>query len=120
MIKYFAINEWRQIYNQRQIRMLFCYVCGYTLPARCSWVRYIFKKGVRDIIVDSLNYCINEKELVAGVPIIIGMSNHIHLIITTKTEQGNISAIISDFKKFSQTSPRLQRGRVKMIKYCMI
>ena len=29
------------------------------------------------------------------------MSNHIHLIITTKTQEGNISAIIRDFKKFT-------------------
>jgi REP element-mobilizing transposase RayT len=29
------------------------------------------------------------------------MSNHIHLIITTKTEEENISAIIRDFKKYT-------------------
>lgn len=28
------------------------------------------------------------------------MSNHIHLIITTKTEEQNASAIIIDFKKY--------------------
>ena len=29
------------------------------------------------------------------------MSNHIHLIITTKSDDGNISDIIRDFKKFT-------------------
>jgi REP element-mobilizing transposase RayT len=29
------------------------------------------------------------------------MNNHIHLIITTKTQEGNISSIIRDFKKFT-------------------
>ena len=29
------------------------------------------------------------------------MSNHIHLVITIKTEEENISAIIRDFKKFT-------------------
>ena len=29
------------------------------------------------------------------------MSNHVHLTITTKTDEGNLSAIIRDFKKFT-------------------
>ena len=57
------------------------------------------EKNTGDIIVDSLNYCIAEKGLVVYALVI--MSNHIHLIVTTKTDDGNISDIIRDFKKYT-------------------
>ena len=57
------------------------------------------EKNTGDIIVDSLNYCIAEKGLVVYAWVI--MSNHIHLIVTTKTDDGNISDIIRDFKKYT-------------------
>lgn len=48
-------------------------------------------------MVNSLNYCIAEKGLVIYAWVIL--SNHIHLVITTKSDEGNISGIIRDFKK---------------------
>jgi putative transposase len=59
-----------------------------------------------DIIVDSLNYCIREKGLVVYGWVI--MSNHTHLIITTKTEAEDISSIIRDFKK--HTSKEIKKA----------
>ena len=56
-------------------------------------------KEYRDIIVDSLNYCIAEKDLKVYAWVI--MSIHVHLIITTKSDEGNISDIIRDFKKYT-------------------
>ncbi len=71
--------------------MLLCYIHSYPLD------RYFFTKRIQDIIVDCLNYCIAEKDLVVYAWVI--MSNHIHLVITTKLYDGNISDIIRDFKK---------------------
>ncbi len=59
--------------------------------------RYFSRKEYRDIIVDSFNYCIDHKGLVVYAWVI--MSNHIHLVVTTKSDNGNISDIIRDFKK---------------------
>ena len=61
------------------------------------WIDIFSRKEYRDIIVDALNYCIAEKGLVVYAWVI--MSNHIHLVITTKSDDGNISDIIRDFKK---------------------
>ena len=61
-----------------------CYFVTFTV---IHWIDIFSRKEYRDIIVDSLNYCIKEKELVVYGWVI--MSNHVHLIITTKTDEGN-------------------------------
>ena len=71
-----------------------CYFITFTI---IHWIDIFSRKEYRDIIVDSLNYCISEKELIVYAWVI--MSNHIHLVITTKSDEGNISGIIRDFKK---------------------
>ena len=71
-----------------------CYFVTFTV---IHWIDIFSRKEYRDIIVDSLNYCISEKELIVYAWVI--MSNHIHLVITTKSDEGNISGIIRDFKK---------------------
>jgi REP element-mobilizing transposase RayT len=73
-----------------------CYFITFTV---IHWIDIFSRKEYRDIIVESLNYCIKEKGLIVYGWVI--MSNHIHLIITTKTEEENISAIIRDFKKYT-------------------
>jgi REP-associated tyrosine transposase len=73
-----------------------CYYVTFTV---IHWIDIFSRKEYRDIIVDSLNYCIKEKGLVVYGWVI--MSNHVHLIITAKTEEQNISAIIRDFKKYT-------------------
>ena len=71
-----------------------CYFVTFTV---IHWIDIFSRKEYRDIIVDSLNYCIAEKDLKVCAWVI--MSNHVHLIITTKSDEGNISDIIRDFKK---------------------
>ncbi len=53
-----------------------------------------YKRGLEK---GTLNYCIDQKGLVVYAWVI--MSNHIHLVITTKSNQGNISAFSRDLKK---------------------
>ncbi len=70
-----------------------CYFVTFTV---IHWIDIFSRKEYRDIIVDSLNYCIDHKGLVVYAWVI--MSNHIHLVITTKSDHGNISEIIRDLK----------------------
>lgn len=72
-----------------------CYFVTFTV---IHWIDIFSRREYRDIIVESLNYCIAEKGLVVYAWVI--MSNHIHLIITTRNKE-NISDIIRDFKKFT-------------------
>ena len=80
-----------------------CYFVTFTV---IHWIDIFSRKAYRDIIVESLNYCIAEKGLIVYAWVI--MSNHIHLIITTKSDDGNISDIIRDFKK--HTSKEIARA----------
>ncbi|MEQ9580403.1 MAG: transposase [Marinoscillum sp.] len=52
----------------------------------------------KDIIVESLRYCQNEKGLILYAWCV--MSNHVHLIVAAQ-EGGNLSEILRDFKKFT-------------------
>ena len=62
-----------------------------------GWVDIFTRKIYRDIVLDSLNYCIQSKGLVIYAFVI--MSNHIHLLVESKTE--DLSGTIRDFKKFT-------------------
>ncbi|MBY0424286.1 MAG: transposase [Cytophagales bacterium] len=67
----------------------------------CTVVRWIdiFSRQVyRDIVVDSLNYCIESKGLRVYAWVV--MTNHIHLVCQAK-EGYRISDILRDFKKFT-------------------
>jgi REP element-mobilizing transposase RayT len=62
-----------------------------------DWVDIFTRKSYRDIIVDSLNYCIKEKQLCVYGYVV--MTNHVHLIAQSKA--GKLSDTIRDFKKFT-------------------
>ncbi len=63
-----------------------------------NWIDVFSRKDYKIEIVDSLNYCIDNKGLIVYSWCI--MSNHLHLII--QAQKGyNLSAIIRDFKKFT-------------------
>jgi len=81
-----------------------CYFVTFTV---IHWIDIFSRKDYRDIIVSSLNYCIANKGLVVYAWVI--MSNHIHLVITTKGSE-DISGIIRDFKKHTskQVSTAIQ------------
>jgi REP element-mobilizing transposase RayT len=62
-----------------------------------DWVDVFTRKDYRDIIVDSLNYCIASKGLHVYEYVI--MSNHLHAIVSS--DNIPLSDIIRDFKKFT-------------------
>jgi REP element-mobilizing transposase RayT len=62
-----------------------------------DWVDLFTRKRYCQLMDDSLNYCVKEKGLI--IHAFVYMSNHIHLIVTTKTD--NLPQIIRDFKTFT-------------------
>lgn len=63
-----------------------------------GWLDVFVRRNYKEIIVNSLNYCITEKGLQVYAWCL--MTSHLHLIISAK-EGYNISEIIRDFKKFT-------------------
>lgn len=62
-----------------------------------EWVDVFTRKAYRDIVVDSLRHCQEQKGLLLHAWVI--MSNHIHLLASAK--ENNLSDILRDFKKFT-------------------
>jgi len=73
-----------------------------------DWVDVFTRKEFKLEIVDSMNYCVNNKGLIVYGWVI--MSNHVHCIWQAK-EGYSLSNIIRDFKKF--TAKRI----IKMIEH---
>ena len=63
-----------------------------------DWVDVFTRKDYKVIIVDSLNYCVENKGLEIFAWVI--MSNHLHLMVRAK-EGFILSHILRDFKKFT-------------------
>jgi REP element-mobilizing transposase RayT len=61
------------------------------------WVDIFTRTVYRDVIIDSLKYCQKEKGLEIFAYVI--MSNHIHLIVRSSTN--DLSGTLRDFKKYS-------------------
>ncbi len=66
-----------------------------------DWVDVFTRQRYKDILIESLNYCISNKGLVVYGYVI--MSNHVHSIM--HSDEGLLSDIIRDFKK--HTSKRI-------------
>ena len=62
-----------------------------------DWVDVFSRKGYKDCIIESLDFCIKNKGMILYGFVI--MSNHIHLII--QSEEEKLSDLIRDFKKFT-------------------
>ncbi len=62
-----------------------------------DWIDIFTMQTYRDSIIESLDYCIKNKGMILYGYVI--MSNHIHLII--QSEDGKLSDLIRDFKKFT-------------------
>lgn len=62
-----------------------------------DWVDVFTRKEYKDILVDSLNFCIQQKGLQVYEFVI--MSNHLHAIISS--DKAPLSDIIRDLKKFT-------------------
>ncbi|MDP2237903.1 MAG: transposase [Bacteroidales bacterium] len=62
-----------------------------------EWVDISTRQRYRDILLDSLRYCQENKGLQIFAYVI--MSNHVHLILNSP--MGDLSQIIGDLKKFT-------------------
>ena len=67
-------------------------------PTVVGWLDIFSRKVYRDIIIDSLKYCQQNKGLVVHAYVI--MTKHLHLVVSAK-EGYILSDIIRDFKKFT-------------------
>lgn len=70
--------------------------------ATVEWIDALSRPVYKDIVVDSLQYCITNKGLILYAYVI--MSNHVHMIAAAQ-EGYHLSDILRDLKKF--TSKRL-------------
>ncbi len=75
-----------------------------------DWIDIFTRQRYRDIIIDSLKFCMNHKGLIIYAYVI--MSNHVHLI-TVAREGYNLSDIVRDSKKFTSKAiiDSLHEGR---------
>ena len=74
-------------------------VYGYYLTITVvEWIDVLSRPVYKHLMVDSMNYCIANKGLEVYCWCI--MSNHLHLIASAK-EDGSLSDILRDFKKFT-------------------
>ena len=71
----------------------------FVTTAVVHWIDVFTRSIYKDIIIDSLSYCIEEKGLLLHSYVI--MSNHIHLIIGKQKAELTFSDILRDFKKFT-------------------
>jgi REP element-mobilizing transposase RayT len=62
-----------------------------------DWVDVFSRKVYKDIVIESLKYCIKNKGMILYGYVI--MSNHIHMVV--QSENGKLSDLIRDFKKFT-------------------
>lgn len=62
-----------------------------------DWVDLFTRPSYKDLIIDSLNFCIAKKGLEVYAYVI--MTNHLHLIVRSTT--GQLSATLRDFKKYT-------------------
>jgi len=62
-----------------------------------DWLDVFSRKHCRDIVIDSLKYCIDHKGLIVYGYII--MSNHMHLVVQAKEGSIGLSGLIRDFKR---------------------
>ncbi|MCM4166869.1 hypothetical protein KCTC52924_01723 [Arenibacter antarcticus] len=62
-----------------------------------DWIDVFTRQLYRDIVIDSLKYCIENKGLILYGYVI--MSNHIHMII--QSNDGKLSNLVRDFKKYT-------------------
>ena len=62
-----------------------------------GWIDLFSRQSYRDVLIESLKFCICNKGLQVGAFVI--MSNHVHFIWTS--ENGNLSGLIRDFKCYT-------------------
>lgn len=71
--------------------------CHYLTLQVVDWIDVFSRKIYRDILIDNLRYCQQNKGLEIFAFVI--MSNHMHLVV--RSRNGNLSDTIRDFKSFT-------------------
>jgi len=66
-----------------------------------GWIDVFTRKAYKDILTETMRYCIKNKGLSLHAYVI--MSNHMHVIMSAK-EGHRLSDIVRDFKKYTATS----------------
>lgn len=82
-----------------------------------EWVDVFTRKDYRDIVLDSIRHCQEQKGLLLHCWCI--MSNHLHLIVSARNE--NLSDILRDFKKFTskQLIAAIENNKKESRKECL-
>ncbi len=62
-----------------------------------DWVDVFSRKNYKDIVIESLDFCIKNKGMILYGYVI--MTNHIHMVVQSET--GKLSDLLRDFKKFT-------------------
>ncbi len=83
------MGEAYQINNQKATYFITFQIVG--------WADVFSRQRYRDVIIDSFKYCMIHKGMELNAYVI--MTNHIHVIISSKTE--NLSGLVRDFKKYT-------------------
>ncbi len=72
--------------------------CYFITMTVVYWIDLFSRRDYKDVIVDSLNYCITNKGLNLYGWVI--MTNHVHIVGKVETELG-MSGFLRDFKKYT-------------------
>ena len=64
-----------------------------------GWVNIFDRLHCKQLIIDSLKFCIENKGLIVYAYVL--MTNHIHLVAAAKESSKGLSYILGDFKKFT-------------------
>ncbi len=73
------------------------YAAHFITPTVVDWVDVFTRNQYRDVIIDSLAYCIKARSLRLYGYVV--MTNHLHLI--ARSENGTLSDTLRDFKKYT-------------------
>ena len=87
------MSEKYKVNNPNGIYFITCTIIG--------WVDLFTRPEYKDILIQSLKYCIKKKGLLVHAYVI--MSSHIHLIVSAK-DGAHLPSIIRDFKTFTSKS----------------
>lgn len=85
--------------DQGDFRIIDPYAMYFITSTAVGWVDVFSRRQCKDIVIDSLKYCQQEKGLLVYAYVI--MESHIHLVVAADPGSDGLSAILRDFKKFT-------------------
>lgn len=73
------------------------HACYFVTFTAVGWVDIFSRRACKQIIMDALQYCIQNKGLRLHAYVV--MESHLHLVVSANEDSTGLSAIIRDFKK---------------------